>query len=222
MAKQQTVFTEPWDINRRVARLGLTVAILIAAVEKSLAAWAACTGNDPLNFPGIASWAAAIRSLGEDLALKGWARIEDVGQPLIVNADQSIALTVASGDENTGRVATFAPKTKSSKGPRTIEKVQHNAWLFPQMEADENAKLESTKKRNANTWMLLLHRDTLAGEIRCELSRPITLDTEGRIDGWSERIILKPVDFDRVLNAVPEDGGNSDDGEIDIDIKRRA
>jgi hypothetical protein len=170
MAEALRIFTEPWDVKRRLRELGLTVEILINAVERSFASWAACTPNDPLNFPAIAGWAAAIRSLGDDLAPKGWMRVEDVGQPLIVNANQTIALTVASCDENTGRVDEFQPRTKASKGPRTLEKVQNNAYLFPEMEEDRDARIQAAISRSTNTWMLLIHRDLLAGEVRCELS----------------------------------------------------
>lgn len=222
MAEALRIFTEPWDVKRRLRELGLTVEILINAVERSFASWAACTPNDPLNFPAIAGWAAAIRSLGDDLAPKGWMRVEDVGQPLIVNANQTIALTVASCDENTGRVDEFQPRTKASKGPRTLEKVQNNAYLFPEMEEDRDARIQAAISRSTNTWMLLIHRDRLAGEVRCELSRPIALDPERHIDTWSERIILKPVDFERTYRALPDDGrGGTDAGEIQIEIKRR-
>lgn len=63
MAELKRVLTEPWDVNRRLAQLGLTSEVLTKAVESAQAAWSACTENDPPNFPGIASWAAAVRSL---------------------------------------------------------------------------------------------------------------------------------------------------------------
>ena len=85
MAELKRVLTEPWDVNRRLAQLGLTSEVLTKAVESAQAAWSACTENDPPNFPGIASWAAAVRSLREDLGLQQRTRVNDTGPPLIVS-----------------------------------------------------------------------------------------------------------------------------------------
>jgi hypothetical protein len=90
------------------------------------------------------------------------------------------------------------------------------------MQADFEARLMAAKRRSTSTWMLLIHRDPIVGEVRCELSLPIALDSEGHIDEWSERIILEPVDFERTSDALPDaDQGESNDGEIKIEIKRR-
>jgi hypothetical protein len=222
MAEPKRVLTDPWDINRRLAELGLTYEILIKAVGISLAARNACTANDPPNFPAIAAWAAAVRSLREDLGLEKWERVNDTGQPLIVRPDGGLALTCAGADWNTGKEGSFDPKTNSCKGPRTIEKVQRNGWLFPELEEDELTRLESAEKRIKNLWMLLIHFDPTLGQVRSELSRPVELDAEGHIVGWSERILLGPIDAEPLFEALPEGGGNPDDGEIDIEIKRRA
>jgi hypothetical protein len=218
-AEAYSILTEPWDVNRRLAEMGLTEDILARAGQKGLSAWASCTGNHPLNYPGIASWAEAIRSLGEDLAVDGWSRVDISGQPLIMNRDGSIALTVASGDENTGKNGSLPPRTKASKGPRTVEAVEANAYLFPYMEEDRIAQIE--RVRNRRTWLLLMYRDLVSGELRCELSCPITMDVDRHIDGWSERIILKPVEFDGEADVKGYDEGRPDDGEITVEIRRR-
>jgi hypothetical protein len=190
------------------------------AVERSQSAWAACTPNYPRNFPGIAGWAAAVCGLGDELAPTGWRRVEDCGQPLIVKGD--IALTAASGDENTGRTAESQPlDTKASKGPVTVEAINRNTYLFPLMQQDADEKVAQRVARAQNTWVLLMHRDEIAGEVRCELSRPITMDQDRHIDGWSERIILPPIDFEGLEVGKMEDDGGSDGGEISIEIRRR-
>lgn len=220
-AEPKRVLTEPWDVNRRLAEIGVTSEILVKAVEASQAARAACTENDAPNFPGIAAWNAAVRSMREDLVLEGWRRFNDVGQPLIVRPDNTLALTCTSADENTGREGEFDPKTNSSKGPRILEKVELNGWLFADMAADAAAKVEAINKQRMNTWMLLLHYDRVRGQVRSELSRPVAADPEGYVIGWSERIILPPFDVEPTFSELPDEG-NGDGGEIDIDIKRRA
>lgn len=214
------VFTDPWEVNRRLAELGVTAEILMKSVESSQAARNACTENDPPNFAGIAGWAAAVRSMREDLGLEGWTRLDDTGQPLIVRRDGRLALTCTSADENTGRASD--PKTKSCKGPRTLEKVETNNWLFTEIAEAEAARIDSINRRRLNTWMLLIHYDKVLGQVRSELSRPVEADPEGHIVGWSERIILPPFDVEPIYEALPDDGSNSDGGDIEIDIKRRA
>lgn len=206
------------DVNRRLAELGVTRSALRTAVERAQAAWAACTANHPRNFPGIASWAAAVCGLGDELAPSGWQRIEDNGQPLIVKGN--IALTAASGDENTGRTGESQPRTKASKGPVMVEAINRNTYLFPQMQKDADEKAAQREARAQNTWVLLTYRDEIVGEVRCELSRPITMDQDRHIDGWSERIILDPVEFEVTERGNADDGGE-DGGEISIEIRRR-
>ena len=58
-----------------------------------------------------------------------------------------------------------------------------------------------------------MHRDLVAGEVRCELSRPVTMDVEQHIDGWSERIILNSVEFEGNASVKSYDEGGPDDGE---------
>lgn len=222
MAEPNRLLIEPWDVNRRLAELGITSEVLIKAVESSQFARAACTENDAPNFPGIAAWNGAVRSLREDLVLENWQRLNDTGQPLIVRPDNTFALTVTSADENTGRKAEFEPRTKSSKGPRTLEKVAQNRWLFPDLEEDEVTRVQEINKRRINTWMLLIHYDKVLGQVRSELSRPVTADEDGIIIGWSERIILPPFDVEPEFDALPDEETGPNGGEIDIDIKRRA
>jgi len=221
-AEPKRVLTEPWDVNKRLAEIGVTSEILIKGVEASQAARAACTENDAPNFPGIAAWNGAVRSIREDLVLEGWMRLNDTGQPLIVRPDNALAITCTSADENTGREGEFDPKTNSCKGPRTLEKIERNGWLFLELAQDEAAKVEAINKQRMNTWMLLIHYDKGLGQVRSELSKPVAADPDGIIVGWSERIILSPFDVEPDFNALPDEGSGPDGGEIDIEIKRRA
>jgi hypothetical protein len=70
-------------------------------------------------------------------------------------------------------------------------------------------------------WVLLVYRDREAGEVRCELSSPISMGPEGYVDGWSERIILAATPFgDNVISLTDGDGGPKSP-EIDVEIKKR-
>src|ERR1700722_18525894 len=145
MAKK--LIAEPWDANRRLAELGTKREIHLESVRRGLAAFAACTPNHPISFPGSAFWAETVCASADQLAPSGWRRINDSGQPLIVNPKGDLAFTVATGDEQTGKTEGPDPCTRSTKGPVTINAVKANSgWLFPELEEDEKARLECLKR----------------------------------------------------------------------------
>ena len=59
-------------------------------------------------------------------------------------------------------------------------------------------------------------------EVRCELSRPVCMNDEGRVDGWDERIVLTPFPFDGDLVDASPVGNPPQSPEIIVEIKRRA
>ena len=62
---------EPWDVNNRLADLGLEQQSLIRAVQAGFSAWASCTANHPPSAPGYFAWAEAVRTLREQLRPSG-------------------------------------------------------------------------------------------------------------------------------------------------------
>jgi hypothetical protein len=223
MADADRIYEAPLDVNRRLMQLGgLTSGLLLEAARRGFGAFAACTPHHPRNFPGLAAWAETIRALGDLLvpAPFNWARIEDTGQPLVLSPTGAIAITVAGADENTGRAQGADPRTTSSKGSPTIRAISQNRYLFPELEEDALQRLQKREKRS--TWFLLIHRDVVAGEMRCELSKPIAMGEDRHIIGWSERIILDRTDFDSSLVAGIPNGDNEPTAEIIVEIKRRA
>lgn len=223
MTNSKPVLTEPWEVNRRLAELGLPENALQEAAKSGLAAWAACTPNHPTMYPGIVAWGETTRVLRDHLVLLGWNAINESGQALVVNASGTIAVMVAGGDENTGIHSLNDPRTKSAKGPKTIEAIQRNQWLFPEMEEEDRHSHEARGKRQ--TWVLLLARDMQAGELRAELSIPMHMTDDCRISEWSERVILGPIPFGGIDQSLTRGGAPSDPGktpEIVVEIKRRA
>src|SRR5207249_4791227 len=68
------------------------------------------------------------------------------------------------------------------------------------------------------TWIMLIHR--AEGELRCELSLPVSVGDDGRVNQWRERILLRSIPFDPVpgeLNPLPEPQLG-----FDVEIRRRA
>jgi hypothetical protein len=230
----QHIFRHPVDVKSRLHRLGLTEELLLEAIGQGLSAWRECTENDPPSFSGIAYWAAVVRSLRESLMLDGWERLNDRNLPLTVCVATNIALTASSGDDCTG-IEDLSPRTRNPKGLTTQQKVKTNAeqlGLFSDMSLSAEELVAEVVKWD--TWLLLSYKDHKSGNVRCELSRPVNIGTDGRVDGWYERIILDevPFDGDQVrLTRGKGNGGSDADGSsefadgsdpIDIEVKRRA
>jgi hypothetical protein len=215
------VFKEQFDVDRELSKLGLKQEWLLKAVRAAFAARVACTLNHPPLYAGISSWAEAVRMVREELLPEGFERSNESNLPFTVNKSGTMAIAVATGDEYTG--TDTSPCTKNPKGPRIRNAVDVNQLTLPLQFGDipvSPEALESIRKRD--TWILLLHTDIESGEIRSELSRPVNVNSEGRVDGWNTRIILESIPFDGSDIKILGDGDNGPQSpEIIVEIKRR-
>jgi hypothetical protein len=230
---EQQVFIQPFEVEDRLKHLGLTEQLLLDPVRRGFFAWLNCTQNHPPAFPGIMAWGEANCGLREGLLPLGWERYNDRNLPLTINRDTGVALTVSSGDECTG-IEGMVPRTRNPKGVTMKEATSSNRaqlGLFSDMDAPPDpTDLEAIEEWS--TWLLLTYRDSVSRTVRCELSRPIAIGIDGRVDGWAERIILGsiPFDGDEVSLARDNDKGgngsgsaeNGDDGTIQVEVRRRA
>lgn len=208
------------DVHSRLEELGLTATMLAEVVRQGHHVFISATANDPPLYPGFSAWARMVRALREYLVPAGWERSDENNYSLVISPNGTMAIAVATGDEITGN-ASASPTTKSSKGPSTVEAVASNQvqlslpYDLPPIPAPARP---ADADRERMTWILLVHRST--NEVRCELSLPMSMGTDGRIDAWQERIIIGafPTDPDLVEIVPPQ----PDLPDINIDIKRRA
>jgi len=215
---QTKVWDDPIGSPRHLKELGLSQEILLLAVERGQAAYANCTANHPALYRGIVAWGETMCSLRESLIPEGWKRLDETNQPFVVNKGGTLAITVATGDENVG-YKDKNPSTKSSKGPQTEIVVANNALantLFGDIRTPESKKIEARF-----TWVLLFHRDEEKSETRCELSLPRKMNSDKQIDEWIERIILRAIPFSGSSVRISDEPAPQMP-EIKIDIKRRA
>ncbi len=213
---QTVLHSEPLDVAETLARMGLTEEVLLNATMQGYLARANCTANHPPLFPSFVAWGEAVKSLRDGLAPSGWVRSNERNWPRVIHPQGHIALTVATGNEATGRIGD-SPSTTSSKGPSTVEALEVNrlqAWL-PGMEPPETESGEDDENK-PTTWLLLVHH--AKDEIRVELSLPLDVDHEGKVTVWRERIILRSMPLDgepREITppALPD---------IDVAVRRKA
>jgi hypothetical protein len=213
----EVVRQEPSDVRNRLDELGLDEELLKDAVRRGHLAFLSCTPNHPPQFPGMAAWAETVCALREVLAPISWERSNDNNYALCVAPVGPVAIAVATGDEGTGR-ANATPSTNARKGPRTLEAVAGNQLRFSFMEGpvpQRGALVVGNGGRE--TWFLLIHRAD--GEVRSELSLPISIDEDGHIDAWRERILLGSIPIDGDIAEVPEQPTLPD---VEVIVKRRA
>lgn len=221
MSVNRKIYVDQMDTRNRLDDLGLKEEQLLAAVRRGHSARLTCTSNHPSQSPGFYAWSETVCGFREQVIPAGWEPSNESNLPFTCNHDGSVAIAVATGDENTGS-ADREPCTKSSKGPRTKSAVGDNErqmLLF----GDLVLRPEHLKKINERmTWLLLIHCDMELREVRCELSRPVSMNDEGRVDGWDERIVLTPFPFDGDLVDASPVGNPPQSPEIIVEIKRRA
>lgn len=212
MLARSVVYYEPDQVALRLARMDLTVLALREAITAGEIARLNCTSNMPLCFPGIAAWAHTVTALRDFLMPAGWETSDAGNYPLIVHPSQNFAIGVATGNEDTGSRFTV-PKTKFPKGPATIERVEQNGLtLFGEPVLVKHVEPATDE----STWLLLIAR--FADGVRSELSLPNNVGDDGRVDGWTERIIIptvNPFDGAGLPIPLPEPGP-----EFDVDVRR--
>jgi hypothetical protein len=215
------IFDEPDAVSERLRQLGLDEAVLRQARQQGLLASLECTASHAPNAAGTYAYHEIVRALRDLFRPFGWSGDDRRNRGLLTNEDESRAIAVASGDENTGRPG-VTPCTRNPKGITTIQAIRDNSigWLFSEMEEDREAQIETS---GIETWMLLTYRDLSTQKFRSELSLPISINGRRCPDQWRERIILDVIDFDDAVSVNA--GPNSPSGstpEINVEIRRRA
>lgn len=141
---------------------------------------------------------------------KRWTKNDDSNLSTIINPDRSFAITVASGDDGTGRVEAM-PQTKYPKGIATKHAVNSNQLFLFQIHDENEADLRLT-------WMLLRRRDVDTNTVFAELSLPKAMTEEGQVEDWITRIILDPIDIEPTIDIQDD----SSEPPIEVPVRRRS
>jgi hypothetical protein len=201
------VFEDHSDIAARLAGLGpgLTEEVIVYAVSRGEDARLTCNKYDPLTLGGTLAWGRTIRGLREVLCPTfDWELCRAGGLETVVSPDGQVAITVTTGNSDTGRRT--SPRSKYRKGIVTQGVVSQNQqlWLFPPEGGDFSAsRPQNFSPPDRKTWILLI--DSSEEGIYCELSLPVAIDSDGRLGEWAERIILGMIPRDRTLKINPAD-----------------
>jgi hypothetical protein len=199
----------------RLNEMGLKPSNLAEAVRWGVNHLAYCTANEPPNGPGFIVWDKTVRALREYTIPLGWEKNDSNNYATVVSPDGKIAIAVAAGDERTGVPGDPHPTTRQPKGPVTKARVHRNQLTFKEISHAFPAPVEMPGKL---TWILLVFYDDATDEIRSELSLPASMEKNGYISQWRERIGLPGT----VLGMPQETDEESESEAIDLDIRPRA
>jgi len=197
------------DRDAQLAAIGVSVEQLTEARGRAQHDVDECTSLDPPGSRGSVRRMRSVRYLREGLIPHGWTPDDTGNVGAVVSPDGTVAIIATSGDAGTGLLS-HKPKTKYPKGEVTQLRVRQNIQLSLFEDLTEEPLDASEPARR--TWFLLQHP---AGDVvRAELSYPVGSDGAGRINEWSERIILPELQLDTYETWIDDD----DEGDHQVDV----
>jgi hypothetical protein len=184
------------NITSRLASHNLLPEELLKdALNAGQQALAGCSLDRPPMARGVHVWGVILETLRQRGRPSGWHRSEGKLSS-VISPDGLVQIVVASGDESTG-IEEKVPHTKYPRGAASIDAIEANQMsLFPNLVPIR----PRSAKAGALTWILLHRR--LRDTVRWELSLPKSVDQEGVIQSWAERIVLEPLSVDLIDDAL--------------------
>lgn len=187
-AKWGRVISSPVEVQSVLHLMGVALDDLLDSVEEGEADRDLCTANNPPTDAGSRAHGTTVRALRERLIPKDWAACDVRNFSTVVSPNAEMEIAVASGDDATGDVG-HEPKTKNSKGELVALGIERNRRQGKLPFA--LAPVTRQKVRDAQTvWILLRYRVPGQDAVRCELSVPMSMAQDGRVEGWGTRLIL--------------------------------
>jgi hypothetical protein len=220
------VRAEQFDVDQRLAELGLQRSELRRILEQAQAARRSCTELDPITLPGNLFWGRVIRHARELYRLQGWVPARPKLIELVVHPSGTFGFTACSGDRNTGNPdPEVIPASRYSKGTAMRDRVHYNQMVIPGMEVQPPPPDDDTYA-GIPMWCLLYYHEAIKEDgiektrLWSEFSLPERVGERGRIDKWIERLVLDPIDFDEALVLPEPDEGDVPGTDIDVPIER--
>lgn len=208
-----------WDVDARLAELGLARGQLLDIVKARVAAFAGCTDNDPPGSAGWESYRAGVRRARELLGPQGWKKDNTGGYATVINMERKVRLAMLNADDGAG-MPELITQNRSKKGPNSERAASANR-SFSQIPLFDDADVDSrtadpsdTDLDEYATWHLCVYIDP--NTVRAELSL-FGEFSQGFVTQCIEKIILVGKgDWDQVMQT-PDAG--DDDGSQDFDIQ---
>jgi hypothetical protein len=199
MSSSPKLVTIPAEVDARLFEIGgLTRGVLTLAALMGEQARENTPRSFPVTAPGTNAYFSRVGSLRDQLRADGWKGKCVGGSELTIAPDESHAIVVASGDENTAS-ETATPKTKTKKGRRMKDAAAEN-WgqmhFLLEISVKTGGTIQVAIEEGARwlTWVFLVARADK--KLLMELSLVSGLGKDKRGASWLERIILPDVPLD--------------------------
>jgi len=200
-ALQTQVIDNPHEVGNQLQQLGkLTQEDFQQAISAANLSRADETAHSTKGYAGSTFYSNLIKQLRDILVVKGFKPHTHQNIELVLN--DTVAIAVCKGDENTGKT-TQDPHSARKKGGVTLalfglsqNKLPQNGELFEESDSlrINRGKLQlEIDGKERDVWILMHYSQKIAdGEyrVKAELSRPSTYDNKGRINSFSDRIML--------------------------------
>lgn len=170
----------------RLHELGLTEETLARTVQVAELERRGCSSLEPSNSPGFKAWAAAVRTLGEQMIPDGWIKRESRGLTTVANPESLVAVAVVHGDDGTG-LDYRTPKSKRARGAQSALFIRSNRRQLNLFVEESFVPLPADDEYT--TWWLLIYSD--GDSTRAELSLPVGMDEAGHLNEFEERILFR-------------------------------
>jgi hypothetical protein len=205
-ALQTQVIDNPNEVGNQLQQLGkFTQEDFQQAISAANLSRADETAHSTKGYAGSTFYSNLIKQLRDILVVKGFKPHTHQNIELVLN--DTVAIAVCKGDENTGKT-TQDPHSARKKGGVTLalfglsqNELPQNGELF---EESDSLKINRGKLqleidgKERDVWILMHYSQKIAnGEyrVKTELSQPSTYDKKGRINFFSNRIMLELMDL---------------------------
>ncbi|UUQ67286.1 hypothetical protein NLK61_11825 [Pseudomonas fuscovaginae UPB0736] len=173
--------------------IGVSETELNSVVLQCYRAFASVSPLHPKGYSGTSGWADGTQAIRATLLPKSWKPTNPNGQPRVVSPGGRYAITVSSGDVNTGN-PNQTPQTRNAKGAQTSKSVAFNSRQGDLFRSEASSTVELPSRDDEQMlWILLYYVDLAGEEVRYELSCPVAIGDNGKVDGWSARIIMPAI-----------------------------
>jgi hypothetical protein len=202
---------QPNDLLSRFE--GLTTEILSESLKAGAAAYRACTANHPKTSAGFYFYSEVVRVLRDLLSVYGWKPDSDANIEYVVDPPGDQRIFVLAGDAETG-LPGGNPRSRHRRGSYGRHAIDRNQLVLDMSDLVE--VVTPSDEDRIPTWALLHHFDVRTQRIQSELSLPVKMLDDGRVCGWSERIVLPALEL--VSVKIPD---RRSDAEVNVEVRRR-
>ena len=216
------------DHVEQLTALGLRLEYFFDALRAGEQARRLVTENDPKSAAGTDDYFRRVRVLREVLIEKEkWLRADLEGLPLVVNPKRTMAIGVLLGDNKTGWVGSYHPRSRRPVGDKKIKLVAHNSdpeldlGLPPRRVPQGEIDLRSEDLANVRTWFLVTRRRRKGSGVRVssELSEPSETGLSAYVERWNHRIPFPDLVFEDVVPYLEDQNQNLGGYEVAVDEK---